>query len=133
MNPTRLLLLLDEKPRAYQPGDLLAGRYSLEGVPPGDIRAVELSVLWHTEGKGDEDMSVHFFERVESQNGEPVDLRQPRRFSTELPNSPLSYDGLIVKIGWRVRVRVFLAHGKELTDEVPFRLGNVPQPEEAPA
>ncbi len=130
MNAPRLRLHLDEKPRAYHPGDVLTGRYSLEGVPPAEIRAVELSVLWHTEGKGDEDMSVHFFERIEPQNGDPVDLRQPRRFSTELPHSPLSYEGLIVKIRWRVRVRVFLARGKELAEESPFQLGAVPQPEE---
>jgi hypothetical protein len=130
MNPPRLRVQLDAKPRAYCPGDVLAGRFSLEGVPLADIRAVELSVLWHTEGKGDEDMSVHYFERSERQNGQPVDLQQPRRFSTALPKSPLSYDGLIVKICWRVRVRVFLLRGKEISDEVPFQLGSVPHPRE---
>jgi hypothetical protein len=130
MNAPRLRLQLDDKPRAYRPGDVLSGRFSLEGVPPEEIRAVELSVLWHTEGKGDEDMSVHYFERTQPQNGQPVDLRQPRRFRTALPNSPLSYDGLIVKICWRVRVRVFLARGKEIYDEVPFQLGEVPHPQE---
>ena len=109
---------------------MLAGRFTLEGVAPADIRAVELSVLWYTEGKGDEDMSVHYFERSEPQNGQPVDLPQPRHFSTALPKSPLSYDGLIVKICWRVRVRVFLSRGKEISDEVPFQLGIVPHPQE---
>jgi hypothetical protein len=132
MSTRRLRLQLDERPRVFHPGDVLAGRFSLEGVPPVDIRAVELSVLWHTEGKGDEDMSVHFFERVEPQNGQPIDLRKPRPFRTELPKSPLSYDGLIVKIRWCVRVRVFLARGKELSDELPFQLGSVPHPEEVP-
>jgi hypothetical protein len=130
MNVPRLLLQLDDKPRTYRPGDVLAGRFHLEGAAPIDIRAVELSVLWHTEGKGDEDMSVHYFERVEPRGGLPVDLRQPRLFSTALPNSPLSYDGLIVKVRWRVRVRVFLMHGKELSHEVPFQLGSVPHPQE---
>ncbi len=130
MNASRLRLQLDEKPRVYRPGDVLRGHFSLEGVPPTDIRAVELSVLWHTDGKGDEDMSVHFFERTEAHNGQPIDLREPRRLSTVLPNSPLSYDGLIVKITWLVRVRVFLAKGKELFAEVPFRLGTIPHPHE---
>ena len=61
-----------------RPGDVLAGQFSLEGVATGDVRACELSVLWHTEGKGDEDLSVHFFERLEPHNGESVDFRQPR-------------------------------------------------------
>jgi hypothetical protein len=127
----RLTLHLDDPRRVYRPGEVLAGHVRLEGVPPGDVRAVELSVLWHTEGKGDEDMSVHFFERVEPQNGLPVDLRHPRHFSTALPNSPLTYEGLIVKICWRVRVRVFLPRAKELSHEIAFQLGSVPRPHEA--
>jgi hypothetical protein len=127
MNP-RIKISLDEPARSYQPGDVLAGQFSLEGIAPEELRSVELSVLWHTEGKGEEDMSVHFFERLDSQNGEPFDGRQPRRFSTVLPNSPLTYGGFIVKICWCVRVRAFLARGKELSLEVPFRLGTVPNP-----
>ena len=132
MNAPRLRLQLDEKQRAYRPGDVLHGRYSLEGSLPAEIRAVELSVLWHTDGKGDEDMSVHFFERIEAHNGQPIDLREPRRFSAVLPNSPLSYDGLIVKITWLVRVRVFLPKNKELFAEAPFQLGTIPHPLEIP-
>ena len=30
-----------------------------------DVKAVELSVLWYTEGKGEEDLAVHFFDRFE--------------------------------------------------------------------
>ncbi len=130
MNAPRLRLQIDDKPRAYQPGDMLRGRFSVESVPPNEVRAVEVSVLWQTDGKGDEDMSIHYFERIEPRDGAPIDLHHPRHFSTELPNSPLSYDGLIVKIGWRVRVRVFVTRGKELSDEVAFHLGNVPHPHE---
>jgi hypothetical protein len=129
MTSPRARLLLDDTARIYNPGDVLAGQFNLEGGAAGDVRACELSVLWHTEGKGDEDLSVHFFERLESHNGESIDLRLPRRFSTELPNSPLTYGGLIVKIAWCVRVRFFLTRGKELSLEVPFQLGAVPHPE----
>jgi hypothetical protein len=122
-------LLLDDTARTYRPGEVLAGQFSLEGVASDDVRACELSVLWHTEGKGDEDLSVHFFERLEPHNGESIDFRQPRRFSTELPNSPLTYGGQIVKIAWCVRVRFFLNRGKELSLEIPFQLGAVPHPE----
>ncbi len=130
MNSSPLRLQLDDPPAVYQPGNMLSGQFWLEGVNPGDIRAVEVSVLWHTEGKGEQDMSVHYFERIEPQNGHPVDFRQPQRFRTVLPNSPLSYDGLIVKINWLVRVRVFLLRGKEIVSEAPFWLGAVPQASE---
>ncbi|REK12871.1 MAG: hypothetical protein DWQ37_09575 [Planctomycetota bacterium] len=131
MDP-RLSLMLDEPQRTFRPGELLAGQFFLEGVRPEEIRAVEVSVLWHTEGKGDEDMAVHFFERIDPDLDDVVDLRQPRRLSTVLPNSPLSYHGQIVKIRWCVRVRAFFWHGKELAAEVPFQLGAVPRPQEAP-
>lgn len=121
---------LDDHARSFNPGDALKGQFHVEGIASQELRAAELSVLWHTEGKGDEDMSVHFFERLDLQNGEPIDLRQPRPFRTILPNSPLSYSGFIVKICWCVRVRVFLTRGKELSLEVPFRLGTVPHPQQ---
>jgi hypothetical protein len=70
---------------------------------------------------------VHFFKRIEADQAN--DVRQPQAFSTRLPNSPLSYAGLIVKICWCVRVRVFLPRGKEVSLEVPFQLGAVPKPD----
>jgi hypothetical protein len=132
MTEPQLTLELDQPHRQYHPGDVLVGHFALAGAAPADIRAVELSVLWHTEGKGDEDMSVHYFERIAPQNGQPVDLRRGRRFSTVLPGSPLSYQGLILSICWRVRVRAFMARGKDLAEELPFQLGSVPQAQEVP-
>ena len=34
---------------------------------------------------------------------------------------------MIVKIKWCVRVRVFLERGKEVSADLPFRLGRVPR------
>ena len=51
---------------------------------------------------------------------------EPRSFETVLPNSPLSYEGVIVKIHWCVRACAFLARGKQFVEECPFRLGNIP-------
>ncbi|NIP85768.1 MAG: hypothetical protein GTO03_09485 [Planctomycetales bacterium] len=39
----------------------------------------------------------------------------------------MSYDGLIVKIHWCVRLRLFLPRGRELVAEQPFQLGAVPR------
>lgn len=121
-------LHLDEHLGPYRPGEELAGQFSLHAIDEHEVRAVELSVLWHTEGKGEEDLSVHYFRRFEPRNGEAMDFRSPRRFNTALPNSPLSYAGQIVTIRWCVRVRAFLPRGKQLALEVPFQLGHLPQP-----
>jgi len=117
---------LDRNGRAYQPGEVLSGEYLLDSIPAEQIRAIEVSVLWHTDGKGEEDLAVHDFRRLPVENGSPINAREPGRFSTVLPNSPLSYDGWIVKVRWCVRVRVFLSRGREVVGERSFRLGRVP-------
>lgn len=126
MTTPAIRILFDSPTAQYQPGDRLAGRYLVEGTELRPARAVEVSVLWYTAGKGEEDMAVHHFERLVDEPDRPLDLRVPRRFATVLPMSPLSYDGIIVKVCWCVRVRVFLTQGQETVNETAFRLGEVP-------
>ncbi|HEY1603716.1 MAG TPA: hypothetical protein VGG64_29205 [Pirellulales bacterium] len=121
-----LTVTLNEPREAYQPGDTLSGTYQVHAPPGGESQALEISVLWTTEGKGDEDMAVHSFERATVDETGQIAFLGPRQFSTVLPNSPLTYDGVIVKIRWCVRLRVFLARGKQLVEECPFRLGTIP-------
>jgi hypothetical protein len=120
------LLKLDRPSGDYQPGDRMAGYFSMEGNTSGAIRAAELSVLWYTSGQGEEDFEVHHFERFVDEQSKPLDLRTPRRFTVELPPSPLSYDGRIVKVCWCVRLRLYPQQGPESVEEAPFRLGDVP-------
>lgn len=122
MSDSRVIIRFDGNGRTYHPGERLTGEYRLISTGPDDVKAVEVSVLWHTDGKGDEDLAVHDFRRISADDDDWVD---PGRFSTILPNSPLSYEGAIVKLRWCVRVRVFLARDKEILGELPFRLGSV--------
>jgi len=125
-------ILFDEDRTEYQPGDELAGQFLVvpsEGQP---LKAVEVSVLWYTEGKGDEDIGVHHFERIDVRDGSN-DLTRPIPFRTRLPNSPLSYAGQIVRIVWCVRVRAFPHRGEELLADERFQLGSVVASEAAPA
>ena len=87
----------------FAPGETLAVEYNLDPSCADEIERLEISVLWFTEGKGDEDMAVHFFERIERETVGFVDFRRPRKFETVLPTAPLSYEGMIVKIHWCVR------------------------------
>ncbi|MBM4020889.1 MAG: hypothetical protein FJ284_01340 [Planctomycetes bacterium] len=109
--------------RHYEPLQTLAVRYTVEGIDPRDVKVVERSVLWYTEGKGEEDLGVHRFERP----GAPA-IGRPLvgEFSCPLPLSPLSYEGLIVKIRWCVRIRLFFAGGRDFVSEHIFDLGDVP-------
>jgi len=70
MNGPLVRIRLDGNGRVYRPGETLSGEFRLESLPPEEIKAVEISVLWHTEGKGDEDMAVHYFRRVSAENGQ---------------------------------------------------------------
>jgi hypothetical protein len=126
MNESSVTIRFDGNGRAYYPGETLSGDYTLDGIDPADVRSIELSVLWYTEGKGDENLAVHDFHRVAVDEGESLDPGWPTRFRTTLPNSPLSYEGVIVKVRWCVRVRVFLIRGREVVGQQRFRLGNLP-------
>lgn len=117
---------LRDQGRTFFPGEELECEYQIDAVDQDDLLAVEASIMWYTEGKGDEDMAVHYFERRVPSDVTQGDLRPLRRFRSVLPNSPLSYSGAIVKIRWCARIRVFLRRGKEVFFEVPFRLGEVP-------
>jgi hypothetical protein len=116
----------DSNGRIYLPGETLSGEYAFDGLPATEGKRLEVSVLWFTEGKGEEDMAVHEFWRTNLEEDQTIDLFRPQRFSTTWPASPLSYDGRIVKIRWCVRVRVFLQGGKDVFGQKLFRLGDVP-------
>lgn len=111
--------------RPYFPGDIVEFEYQVDAVEPQEMLAIEASILWYTEGKGDGDFGVHFFERRVPADAEFGDLRPLHCAAAKLPNSPLSYDGAIVKVCWCVRVRVFLRKGKEAMLEKPLQLGQV--------
>lgn len=112
--------------RQYFPGETLAGTYRFDSLRCDDVASIEISVLWHTEGKGSEDIGVHAFWRIDADKGDWIDPRHPGRFVTTLPKTPLSYNGAIVKICWCVRVRIFLSNGEQHIEELPFRLGKIP-------
>lgn len=132
MEPLISLTIRNPKP-FFRPGEDLLCEYQIDAIGENEIVAVEASVLWYTEGKGDEDLGLHYFERRLPGEATDSDLRELSRFETRCPNSPLSYEGELIKIRWCVRVRVFLPKGQEIFFELPFRLGNLQPPRLAQA
>jgi hypothetical protein len=104
----------------YRPGELLSGEFGVRGERPRKY-TVELSVLWRTEGKGDEDLGVVFFQEWERDLA-PFDFERPHTFEVTLPPAPLSYDGTLIKIRWLARLRVRWELDQELLIEEPFVL-----------
>jgi hypothetical protein len=125
---------IENRQTPHEPGETLEGEYQIDAVEPANVRAVELSVLWFTEGKSDEDVGVHHFERrTGGGKDETADLTELRKFAVRLPSCPLSYEGVLFKLRWRVRVRVFLDSGRDYFAELPFQLGNVPDAKPLPS
>lgn len=110
---------------SFSPGDFLICEYFVRETKPNNINAIETSVIWLTEGKGEEDIGVHFFERRLQRSLSSETFNHPQRVSTVLPASPLSYEGTILKIRWCVRVRLYLMDGQQFTEDKYFCLGNV--------
>jgi hypothetical protein len=122
VEPLLSIQLFDHLP-SHLPGDTLCCDYQIDAVEENEVQAVEVSVLWYTEGKGDEDMGVHYFERHVASDNTDGDLRQLRSLKAQLPNSPLSYQGEMLEVRWCVRLRAFLKRGKSATLDHPFWLG----------
>ena len=126
MSQPEVIIRCDAAGRVYQPGETLRAEYRIDSVEHGEIKAIEVSVLWYTEGKGDQDLAVHEFRRITVDDRSNTDARCPGQVASVLPNSPLSYEGHIIKLRWCVRVRAFLTRGREALGQFAFRLGNVP-------
>lgn len=112
--------------REFHAGETLAASVSVLNADQLECRTAEVSVVWRTVGKGDEDLEVHFFERL---LGDEARLSEPYRIEATLPDSPLSYDGVSVKICWSVRLRLSLGGYRTHVTEAPFRLGTVAPPQ----
>jgi hypothetical protein len=121
----RVDVQFDRPHRQHEPRDHLAVRYRIEGCEGERIRAIEHSVLWYTEGKGEEDLGVHFFQRITDRALMPS-AATFGAFTTPLPKSPLSYEGVIVKVRWCVRVRLFFEGSRDFVSEHVFTLGHIP-------
>jgi len=121
----RIELRFGHPSRGYDPGEWVTVEYCIEGLNGERPRALERSALWYTEGKGEEDLGVHSFDRVDT--AETIDRVVPEgTFAIQLPTSPLSYEGVIVKIRWCIRLRVFFESGRDHVSEHVFNVGRVP-------
>jgi hypothetical protein len=118
-------MVFDRPDRGYEPGAGLTVRYQVRGVSPDLVWAIEESIAWYTEGKGEEDLAVHCFERLATTAAQAA-VADGGRVSTTLPLSPLSYEGVIVKIRWCARVRLFFSGGRDYVSEHEFVVGRIP-------
>jgi hypothetical protein len=109
---------------ANEPGETLRGSYQVTMADASSLEEVEVTVGWHTEGKGRMARGVEH--REIHRPGEcSLDDYGLGTFSAVLPASPLSYDGVLLSIRWAVRVRALLSGSGQVDAEEVFRLGHV--------
>jgi hypothetical protein len=105
----------------FRPGSMLEGR--VEILPERDIRCRHLWIraTWHTEGRGNRD-----YERVATEDVFQGTLRarMPASFPfrLQLPSSPWSYEGHLLRIVWEVEVDVDIPWAINLRHREPFIL-----------
>jgi len=141
-----VIIQFDRQPHDFAPLEIVAGTFRTVDVNPEEIARIEFSVLWFTEGKGDEDLGVHFFKVLDWTEGTlnnelNADLPSVGNqillvsrdsesltyyFTVRLPASPLTWYGKILKIYWCVRIRLFLKNGREVKSERVFNVGKIP-------
>ncbi|NNE00805.1 MAG: hypothetical protein HKN47_26115 [Pirellulaceae bacterium] len=106
----------------YAGNELLTVRWRVSRVALDQLQAIEVSVMWHTEGKGDEDLNVHHFHRLDENQIRRAGLADEQSLSCRLPVTPLSYHGRLISVRWCVRLRLYTAGGREIVAEQPFHL-----------
>ena len=119
---------LDKPGKDYVPSDNLVCDYQIDAIEAEEILMVEVSVLWVSSGKGDEDSGIHFIRRRLADTAMDADLREMERIETTLPPTPLSYTGEILNIQWCVRIRLILKNGDEYVVDQEFRVGEMALP-----
>ena len=89
-----------ENGTSYEPGSEVRGRVEWQAVAERP-KAVLISLLWHTEGKGTEDIEI--LEQVEVEHPPAVGSRD---FTFRLPDFPWSFSGTLVSLIWAIEASV---------------------------
>ncbi len=89
-----------EAKTSFRPGETVAGtvRWNLEENP----ESLELSLFWHTQGKGTRNVGVVETVKFDS----PGSLGQ-KDFSFKLPQGPYSFSGKLISLIWAIEATTF--------------------------
>lgn len=87
----------DGRQFVYAPGDEVRGSaaWELEEAPT----SVSLSLLWYTEGRGDQDIAV-----VATHDFEAPGQQDRRDFELVIPLGPLSFSGTLISLAWALEI-----------------------------
>ncbi len=122
MNPESITIELDRD--VYDAGEFLTGRYRLDPRCASSECHVDILVSWQSMGKGETDRGVQHRESRTVPDGETTDSAGGE-FSILLPASPVTYNGVLIKIAWCMEIRVHAGRDFQGETTAPFQLGHV--------
>jgi hypothetical protein len=83
----------------FSPGETIEG--ALHWTLDSAVEALELRLVWHTQGKGDTDVSVEDTRRFEAPS--PAGSES---FRFALPEAPYSFSGKLISLSWMLELVV---------------------------
>lgn len=96
----------------FAPGDVVSGEATWRlGVEP---KAIELRLVWRTQGRGSTDEGV-----VQSMRLESPGLSGEDPFAFTMPDGPLSFSGRLISLAWFVEG---VSHQPDITASTPIDL-----------
>jgi hypothetical protein len=101
----------------WSPGETLTGRVRLAPELADAAGTLRVEVGWVSESGAEPEQDQQPAEEGPADGG-------GRRFTFPLPPAPLSYEGVLMKLRWRVRAEVS-AGRRKASAEATFRLGRV--------
>ena len=99
----RLNIELHDGKTTFAPGERVDGR--IEWSLDADPKALEISLLWYTSGKGTRDARVVHSKRIDRPGSSGSD-----QFSFTLPSGPYSFSGKLISLIWALELTCTPGH-----------------------
>jgi hypothetical protein len=122
--PARFEVRLDGGERdggvlCFEPGQQVGGSVEVEADTNVECRHLEVRLIWHTEGRGDEDAAtIEKIDIFQGRLGPGFPVRSDFRFT--LPLEPWSYAGTYVNIIWAIEVNGDVPMARDLNHRERF-------------
>lgn len=92
-----LEIFIGERKTNFAPGEMIGGEISWQLQE--SVKALELRLIWFTEGKGTGEISVEQTQRIEL----PA-MTGRQKFSFQLPLAPYSFAGKLIELSWALEL-----------------------------
>lgn len=102
-------LTIEVNKMTFQPGETITGLLYWTDVDSAN--RIDVRLIWHTSGKGTQDVGVAGSESVTSPGSSGK-----QAFSFIAPSYPCSYSGSLISVSWAIEAIVFPQRFAERTD-----------------